>query len=532
MYLDRTNNTKRNMSFGLINKFITLLLPFLVRTVFIRSLGSGYLGLNSLFVSILQVLNLTELGFSSAIVFSLYKPISTNDIASIRSFMAYYRHIYHIVGCVILLLGIILLPFLSCFIRGDIPENANIYILYLMYLANTCLTYFLFSYKQALLDAMQRVDVISNIQSITTVLMSFGQMAVLFLWNNYYAYLLIMMVATLLNNLILSYYVNKYYPVYNAGGHLLESAKKKIHTQIAGLMIDKFCAISRNSFDGIFISAFLGLSITGIYSNYYYVIAAVTGIMAIIPSSLQGGVGNTIAVENSEKNYQDMRKMNFLYMGIGGWCTICLLCLYQPFMQLWVGNELMFSYQAVILFSIYFYMLKMGDIRSMYVQGTGIWWHNRYRAIMEGVSNLILAFVLVQFWGIYGVITATIISLFVFNFCYGSQIIFRYFFKNGKIKEYFKDHAIYLGVTGIVAVITISLENSILLKAIDMMQSVGVTQLIQNWIILIIRAVLSCIIPIMLYFWAYHKTQIYKEAMTWLLPKIWLGEKMRRILLK
>ncbi|MFR4710115.1 MAG: hypothetical protein ACLUAL_00125 [Blautia wexlerae] len=65
--------------FGILNKVITMFLPFVVRSVIIYALSAEYLGLNSLFSSILQVLNLTELGFSSAMVYSMYKPIAEND---------------------------------------------------------------------------------------------------------------------------------------------------------------------------------------------------------------------------------------------------------------------------------------------------------------------------------------------------------------------------------------------------------------------------------------------------------------------
>ena len=79
MQIQRTKNAARNIVWGMAEKIITLLLPFIARTVMIKTLGAEYLGLNSLFTSILSVLSLTELGFGSAIVFSMYKPIAEDD---------------------------------------------------------------------------------------------------------------------------------------------------------------------------------------------------------------------------------------------------------------------------------------------------------------------------------------------------------------------------------------------------------------------------------------------------------------------
>lgn len=77
--IERTKNTVAGAFWGLVEKISSILLPFIVRTVLIKKLGSEYLGLSSLFSSILEVLNLTELGFGSAAVFAMYKPIAEDD---------------------------------------------------------------------------------------------------------------------------------------------------------------------------------------------------------------------------------------------------------------------------------------------------------------------------------------------------------------------------------------------------------------------------------------------------------------------
>lgn len=156
MKLEKTKNARRNILFGILNKVITMFLPFVVRSVIIYALSAEYLGLNSLFSSILQVLNLTELGFSSAMVYSMYKPIAENDDETICALLNFYRKIYFIIGCIVLSLGLLLLPFLDKLINGDVPDNINIYILYLCYLVNTVLSYMMFAYRSSLLNAASK----------------------------------------------------------------------------------------------------------------------------------------------------------------------------------------------------------------------------------------------------------------------------------------------------------------------------------------------------------------------------------------
>ena len=127
MKLDRVKNAKRNIVFGFVSKAVSIVLPFLIRTVIIRTLGAEYLGLNGLFASILQVLNMSELGFSSAVVYSMYRPIAENDDDAICALLNFYRKVYRIIGFGILIAGLAILPFLRYLIKdGAVPNGINI----------------------------------------------------------------------------------------------------------------------------------------------------------------------------------------------------------------------------------------------------------------------------------------------------------------------------------------------------------------------------------------------------------------------
>ena len=167
MKIERTKNASRNILFGIILKIYQIAVPFLMRTAMIYFMGVQYLGLNSLFTSVLQVLNLAELGVGSAMVYSMYKPIAEDDTKKICALMKLYRLYYRVIGFVIGGVGLVLTPFVPKLISGDVPSGLNIYILYLMNLAATVLSYWLFAYKNSLLQAHQRVDVVSKITLVT-----------------------------------------------------------------------------------------------------------------------------------------------------------------------------------------------------------------------------------------------------------------------------------------------------------------------------------------------------------------------------
>ncbi len=500
--LSRTKNTARNLIAGIINKFVTLLLPFLVRTAFIKTIGIEYAGLNSLFTSILQVLNLTELGFSTAVVYSLYKPIADNDRETICALLSFYRKAYFIIGIIVLGAGTALSPFLDYLIKGEIPRDINIHILYFVYLINTSIGYLFFGYKQALFNAYQRQDVLSNIMTLTRGTMNIFQIIVLLCFRNYYGYVLLMPLFTFLNNLLTSIACKKYYPEYKPFGVISEANKRDIKEKIAGLMVSRICQVTRNTFDSIFISAFLGLSITAMYNNYYMILEAVMGFLGIISSSMLAGVGNSIQTENVEKNWNDLKKFNFMYMWVSGWCGSCLLCLYQPFMKIWMGSEYMFPFAVVILLVVYFLLMKTGDITAMYYNATGIWWQNRWRYIIEAIANPILNFLFVKLWGVYGIILATILSILFIGHILGNQMLFKLYFKNGKFWNF---------------LITIEMRYFIIACFIALV-TYFCTELfyhfvtVNDYLKLLINAMICLFIPNLLYYGLFFKTKVFNES--------------------
>lgn len=500
------------MIFGLLNRFISLAMPFINRTVFIYILGAEYLGLNSLFASILQMLSLAELGVGGVIVYHMYEPIARNDRATICALLNLYRRIYRIIGSVILLVGLCLIPFLPQLIHGDVPDGANLYAVYGLYLINTVISYWFFIYKSSIPNAFQRADLVSNIATFVQIVQAAAQIAVVYFMQSYYAYLIVMPLATLLNNFLIAYVVGRYYPQFHCAGEVAPEIVHDIKIKVAGMMIHRVCGTTRNSLDSICLASFAGLVVTGIYNNYYYVIASVTSFFAIFSTAVVAGVGNSIVLYDTKKNYQDMRRINFLYMLLAGWSSVFLLLLYQPFMQIWVGEDMMLPFGMAVLFMLYFYVLKMGDIRALFVDAAGLWWEQRWRAIAETLANLVLNIALGWYFGVWGIVAATLISLFCINFCWGSRIVFDCYFKNGKAGEYYRDHAIYFIVMSVVVSVCYMLGS---IFELNVYCSFGY------------RFIIALIVPPVLFYFCYRYWSVARVAAGWFAQRFHLEKWMK-----
>lgn len=507
--MERTKNAIRNIVFGTGQKVVGLIIPFILRTIIINTIGIQYVGLGGLFASILQVLSLADLGINSAIVFSMYGAIVSNNKQEICALMNYYKKFYRVVGITVMCLGLMCLPFLRNLISGETPDGINIYILYCITLANTCLTYFLFAYKSCLFTAHQRSDVISKVGTGTSLATYIIQGILLLLFKNYYLFVIINPIATVVNNIIISNLAEKTYPEYFAEGVLSDNVKKDISRKISSLFLYKVGGVVLSSVDTIVISSFLGLTILGKYNNYYYIITTLFGFLEVFYSSMTAGIGNSIKIDTKEKNKHDFDRLVIVNGWIIGWSTVCLVCLYQPFMYLWVGTEMMFSNQLVILLAVLFFSWKMMDIVNLYKTAAGLWEYDKWRQVVGSGINLLLNLVLVHYIGIYGIVLSTVVAIIAIIFPWSTYVLFKFYFNFDNYKLLFFKYVIRIATFWAITILT-----------------GGLTLAVCNYIggntvfSFLIKAIICVIIPNVLFFFMFSMLKEFSDTKSWILYKI------------
>lgn len=498
MKIERTKNATRNIIFGIILKVYQILVPLLMRTGMIYLMGVQYLGLNSLFASILQVLNLAELGVGSAMIYSMYKPIAEDDDATICALMKLYRTYYRLIGLIIAIIGCILTPFIPKLISDDIPEDINIYVLYLLNLGSTVLSYWLYAYKNSILFAHQRTDIVSKVTFVTSTLQYALQLLVLWIFKNYYLYVIVMLATQAITNVATAMCADKLYPQFKPAGHVLAEEKKAINKRILDLFTSKIGSIIYDSADTIVISAFLGLTALAVYQNYFYILNAITGLLAVVFSACMAGIGNSIVVESREKNYKDLSKFTFIICWGAGFCSVCLLCLYQPFMELWVGKDLMLSFSAVVCFVVYFFVRQLNSLFNTYKDASGMWHEDRFRPLIAALTNLILNLILVQFIGIYGILISTVLAIICVGMPWLMHNLFTVIFEKRNLANYLKKLLYYCTVVVISCVLTYIICSQINKGLIET---------------LFLRGIICVVVPNLIYFIFYMKSIEFKESL-------------------
>ena len=448
MKLDFTKNTKRNIAANTVSRFLALLFPFLNRTMFLWILGPQFLGLNGLFSGILGVLMLAELGFGTAVVCSMYKPVADDDYDLICAYLRFYRKIYRWVGTVIFVAGLCLLPFIRNLVHGNLPPGIDLHILYLLHLVNTSLSYFLFAYRGSILGAHHRNDVLTNIRSgvmIVQYLTVFSILMVKFLnpAQKYYWYVGATVLFTVIQNLLIMWQSRRMFPHIKPVGELPPERRKHVISDVGAIFLHKLGAVISRQIDNVVISAFLGLGWVAAYGNYYYVYMHIAGIPAIVYATMMGGFGNKLHTETKEKNFELFMRVCRMVGIIVIWCAAVMLALYQPFIRVWMGGKdkmLVQHFLTPALMVVLFYINQSRQVMLSVKGAAGLWREDRWKPVVGGAVKLLVCLLSVLWlddkYKLDGVILSTIIDYVLVQIPWESHVVFSKFFDRKQMRTY------------------------------------------------------------------------------------------------
>lgn len=464
----RTQNSIKNSITQFITNIITILFLFIGQTIFIKILGVEYSGLNGLFTNILTVLNLFELGIGSSITYNLYKYVKEDNKETIKSIMYFYKKAYSFIAILTLIIGLSITPFIKYIIR-DITVDINIYLIYILFLLTTVSTYIL-SYKRNLIIANQKNYIINIIQITYIIILNIIQILILFITKNYYLYLIIKIICILIENVTINIKANKLYP------YLLEKnikpikkeIKENIINRVKALIIHKTSGAVTNGTDNILISAFLGITTTGLYTSYNYIITSVKKLFGNIIQTTTPSIGNLLIENDKEKNYKTFKKIRFLNFWITIFTSTCLLLITEPFIKIWLGKNYLLETSVLITLTLNYFQTMMRTSYMSFKDAAGIWIEDKYVPLLQLSINLISSIILLKLIGLKGVFIGTILSsLVLWCYSYPKYVYINLF--NRKLKDYIKETLthiiIFILITGISFILN-KYSNSIIISII------------------------------------------------------------------
>jgi O-antigen/teichoic acid export membrane protein len=421
--------------FALLSQMLTILLGFVSRRVFVECLSKEYLGVSTAFTSILSVLSLAELGVGSAIIYSLYKPIATQDNEKIKSLMKLYRQVYIAVGTLILIVGAGLTPFLGSFVK-EMPQIKGIQSIYLLLVVQNASQYF-FSYKINFLSATQQGHIVQKFNIVTSVVQVSLQIAVLLIFKDYYSYLVIGVLCPFVKNIFASIKANRMYPFLREKAQKLEKSEtKKISENVGAIFIYKICQRLSSTIDTVLISKMMGVIEVALYSNYHMIISYADMLFVNVFGAITPSIGNLMTKEDEQKKREFFSALQLIYYWVGTYLAVGLIVLFNPFIELWLGADYLFPQSIVIALVISITLTNFQRPCSLVRDSNGLFKYGKLRPLFMSIINVAAAVILVKLMGTIGVVLGTCIAKLTTFVWYDPYIVYKHTLKKGLMKYF------------------------------------------------------------------------------------------------
>lgn len=498
----RSKSSAKNLVVALIGQAFGLIISFIARIIFVKFLSDEYLGLNGLFTNLLTMLSLVELGVGSALVYSLYKPLADGDNEKVKSLMDLYRKAYNIIGGVVLIIGILFIPFYR-YLISEVPSISHLDFIYILFVLNTAISYF-YSYKRSLIICDQKRYIATIYRYVFYFLLNVFQIIVLFLTHNYILYLITQVVFTWLENICISIKADRMYP-YLKDKNIKKLDKKELNTiskNVRAMLFHKIGGVVVNSTDNILISKLVGLIAVGMYSNYYLITSALDTITAQFFNAITASVGNLGACTNSKKVKETFNTTFFLNYLIYGVITVCLLILFNPFIEVWLGKKYLFDFSVVLVITICFYLKGIRKTCLTYRDALGLFWHDRYKPIIESIINLVASIILGIKYGVLGIFMGTIISTVTTSLWIEPYVLYKYYFKENIIDYLYR----FIKYTLVVVLTYLIVQKIVILISID-----GILGLLIKGVVSLILSILIMTIVFIKTNEIKHMKKIFKD---------------------
>lgn len=502
----RVVNASLNTVWAIISQGVTVLLGLFSRKIFLDHLGAEYLGVNSLFSDVLMLFSFADLGFGTAILFSMFQPIAENDENKIKSLLLFYRDIYNYVIIALIFISIAFLPFLYT-INTEIPFN-DLIIFYGLFQINNIVAYF-WAYRTSYVIACQKERVLTKISLFFSFFTTLIVILFIILFSNYYVFLAISIVSTIAQRVWTNFYIIKKYPITIVKDAVPLKKEEKINVlkKSYALLVTRIGNLLINQTDSLVVSTMINVAQWGLASNYLVIKKSIFTITDKIYSGLLPSMGNLVAGGDKEKELNVFLRYDFLNAWLHTFVFVAMATLSSPFVTLFFGEKALLSDNFVFFFFLAAFVDGLRSPVSVLREASGTFEADKWYTMLAAFFNLGVSVPLAYFMGLPGVFIGTICAMSVLHVS-RSWVLFR----SG---NYSITTQKYLWI------VLVHIFIGLLLLMILYIIFGYIEPLIPNTFLLFaLKALIVLIVPNLLWALIYNKNQDIKHVVKFLTKKI------------
>lgn len=408
------NDKKRsflNIGISIFTKIVLLILAFVVRRILIQQLGNEYNGINSLFLSILGILSIAELGIGTAITFCMYKPIVDGDNEKVAALFLLMKRVYLIISGVILLLGISISFFLPYLAKEYTIETRDLYIYFYLFLLSSVLSYFSGA-KSALICAYKNNFIATLIYSFSMIIQYILQILSIVIFKSFYFYLISKSIFDIVQYILLTIYCRKkYYYLINIKSNLDDESKKSVKKNIGALFLHQITANIFSSVDSLVISSMFGLIILGKYSNYFLIMNSMNEVLKLFFTSMTSIIGQYMIKKSKEEVHSLYSLFNNMNIVLGFVFYLGFFAVSDNLITMIFGDNLLLDRNLLIIVTITYFTQFLRQACANFKDAAGLFYKDRFIVLVAAVLNVVMSILFALLFGIYGVIIATFILI-------------------------------------------------------------------------------------------------------------------------
>lgn len=407
----RVKKSLLNARVNLIFYFLTLVLSFFSRKIFLDTLGADFVGLTGTLQNLLGFLNLAELGISTAIGYVLYKPLFDHDEEKITEIISVFGYLYRWIGFVILGAGLVLACFLPLIFPNTQFEMGIIFFAYFSFLASSLIGYFA-NYKQTLLGADQKNYVVTAYFQTATIIKTLIQMASAYYTGSYYLWVAIELIFGIIYSFILNWKINQVYPWLRSSikaGKRFFPYNKIIINKAKQLFVHLLASVGRTQFLPLLIYAFASLTTVAYYGNYMIIVNKISSLVNNLLGSTSAGVGNLISENNTNKIFRVYWELNAMRFLIAGIIVFSIYYLIDPFIALWLGSKYLLDKEVLIVIACNLFIYLVRGTNEQFIYGYGLF-YDIWAPIVTLLITIITSLILGYYYGLVGVLLGDLAS--------------------------------------------------------------------------------------------------------------------------
>lgn len=434
----RTRNTTLNLICDILPQILIIIIAFFKSKIFLTYLGDNIVGLYNYLNQIIAYLSIAELGLTSAVMYYLYSPIRNKDYFNIAKIINGAKYVFKIIMIIIIVIGIILLPFIPSFIKNLTLSRSFVMIIFLIILITNALTYFSTPFiitfdshqkKYKYIFWYQLLIIIRNILSILFV----------FLFKNLLLVVLLECLISIIQNILIRFLYKKNF----SNIYKIKTKEKNMEftKKIKSLVPHRIGYVVSQNIDIVLITGFMGLDKVAVYTCYNYIINCFNVLIGRMSSAILASVGDLIT-EKKEGSYSFFLEYN----GILNFMAIILVCplfiVFNDFIEIWYGKQYLLSWVCVLFFCLMLYYNIIRICLTTFSSGDGLFKETLICVWTEVIINLFLSIVLLRYIGILGLIIGTFAAMIFGEFAICPHILNKNIFKD-KISKYYLDCLVY-----------------------------------------------------------------------------------------